>query len=91
MKKLTLEAFNDIHTWIYRNARQIELVKWQYEFENRSREAMLSALCFYKRSGVHSNEKYPKEFAVSENWWKADGAIEKLKFLRIFNRIENAG
>lgn len=32
-------------------------------------------------------EKYPKEFAVSENWWKASKAIEKMKFLRNFGRI----
>lgn len=40
----------------------------------------------------HENyEKYPKEFAISENWWKADadvGAIGKLKFLRNFNRLD---
>jgi len=34
------------------------------------------------------NEIYPKEFAVSENWWKADIAIGKLKLLRKFGRVE---
>ena len=42
-------------------------------------------------SWYEHNEKFPKEFAIAENWWKADGAIEKLKFLRNFNRIEKAG
>jgi hypothetical protein len=32
--------------------------------------------------------KYPKEFAISENWWKADIAIDKLKLLRNFSRLE---
>ena len=32
-------------------------------------------------------EKYAKEFAISENWWKAEKAIEKLVFLRNFARI----
>lgn len=35
-------------------------------------------------------EAYPKEFAISENWWKADyqmGATGKLKFLRSFGRL----
>lgn len=32
-------------------------------------------------------ETYPKEFAISENWWKANKAIEKLNFLRNFGRI----
>ncbi|HML45270.1 MAG TPA: hypothetical protein PKE04_00805 [Clostridia bacterium] len=37
-----------------------------------------------------NTEKYPKEFAISENWWKADldiGAVGKLKFLRRFGRL----
>lgn len=32
-------------------------------------------------------DTYPKEFAISENWWKANKAIEKLNFLRDFGRI----
>jgi hypothetical protein len=40
-------------------------------------------------SWFDNNEKYPKEFAISENWWKAEKAIEKLLFLRNFNRLNN--
>lgn len=32
-------------------------------------------------------EQYPKEFAVSENWSKAGKAVEKIHFLKCFNRI----
>lgn len=32
-------------------------------------------------------EKYSKEFALSENWWKASKAIEKMRFLKNFGRI----
>lgn len=39
-------------------------------------------------SWFENNEKYPKEFAISENWWKAHVAIEKVRLLRNFNRIE---
>jgi len=35
-----------------------------------------------------NNEKYSKEFAISENWWKANKAIEKLCFLKTFSCIE---
>lgn len=35
-----------------------------------------------------NNEKYAKEFAVSENWWKASAAIDKLLLLRNFGRLE---
>lgn len=38
-------------------------------------------------SWFDNNEKYPNEFAISENWWKAEKAIEKLLFLRNFNRL----
>lgn len=48
MKKLTLEDYREIKLWIYRNARQLELAIWQYNFENGSKEAVLSALAFYQ-------------------------------------------
>lgn len=32
-------------------------------------------------------EKYSREFAISENWWKGYHAIEKMKFLRNFEAI----
>ncbi|MGB4658664.1 MAG: hypothetical protein WBI07_05770 [Mobilitalea sp.] len=35
-----------------------------------------------------NNEKYSKEFAISENWWKVIKAIEKLCFLKNFGCIE---
>ncbi len=35
-----------------------------------------------------NNTKYPKEYAISENWWKAYKAIEKLRFLKSFEHIE---
>lgn len=39
-------------------------------------------------SWFDNNEKYSKEFSISENWWKAKTAIGKLKLLRSFDRIE---
>lgn len=33
-------------------------------------------------------EKYSGEFAVSQNWWMASKAIEKLGFLKNFGRVE---
>lgn len=35
-----------------------------------------------------NNEKYAKEFAVSENWWKAAAAVDKLLLLKNFGRLE---
>ena len=39
-------------------------------------------------SWFENNEKYHKEFAISENWWKSYKAIEKMMLLRNFERIE---
>ena len=39
-------------------------------------------------SWFDNNEKYPKEFAISENWWKSFKAIEKMILLRNFKRFE---
>lgn len=35
----------------------------------------------------YDNGKYIKEFAISENWWKSSKAIEKLLFLKEYNRM----
>ncbi|MDP4146878.1 MAG: hypothetical protein Q8936_20800 [Bacillota bacterium] len=37
----------------------------------------------------YNGNKYPKAFAISENWWKAFKAIEKLLQLRSFGRLAN--
>jgi len=39
-------------------------------------------------SWFENDDKYPKEFAISENWWKAEKAIEKINFLKNFNRVD---
>ena len=38
-------------------------------------------------SWFDNNEKYPKEFAISENWWKAAKATEKVLLLKRFGRL----
>lgn len=48
MKTLGLQAYQEVRSWIYLNARQIELTLWQYFFENGNKEAVLSALSFYQ-------------------------------------------
>ena len=34
--------------FIYRNARPLDLARWQYHFENGSKEAVLTALAYYQ-------------------------------------------
>ena len=38
-------------------------------------------------SWFDNNDRYPKEFAVSENWWKAIKATEKALLLQSFGRL----
>lgn len=38
---------------------------------------------------LDNTDKYQKEFDISENWWKANKAIEKMTFLNNFHFIEN--
>ena len=39
-------------------------------------------------SWFDNNAKYPAEFAISETWWKAWLAIDKLLLLRAFDRLD---
>lgn len=39
-------------------------------------------------SWFETGDQYPKEFAISENWWKAVKAIEHVDLLKRFDRIE---
>lgn len=48
MKIMDRKSFNEIRTWIHRNARPIDLTIWQYAFENGSISAVLEALAFYQ-------------------------------------------
>ena len=36
----------------------------------------------------YNGNKYPREFAISENWWKSAKALEKLLLLKQFKRFE---
>ena len=39
-------------------------------------------------SWVENNDKYAKEFAISENWWKANKTVHKVNLLKNFNRLD---
>ena len=42
------QTFNKARAFIYRNARPLDLARWQYHFENGGREAVLTALAAYQ-------------------------------------------
>lgn len=80
MKKLDAKAFDEIRLWIYRNARQIELAIWQYEFEDGSQEAVLSALAFYQNEdGGFGNALEPDNWNPNSSPYTTSYAINILK------------
>jgi hypothetical protein len=50
MKQINNNDFRDIRNWIYRNARPLDLFRWQYHFEKGDRNSVLSALFAYQNS-----------------------------------------
>lgn len=42
------KVFQKAKEFIYRNARPLDLARWQYHFENGSKEAVLNALSYYQ-------------------------------------------
>lgn len=42
------EIYPKARSFIYRNARPLDLTRWQYHFENGSKEAVLNALSYYQ-------------------------------------------
>jgi len=43
-------VFEKARTFIYRNARPLDLARWQYHFENGGRDAVLTALAAYQNA-----------------------------------------
>lgn len=41
-------TFQNARKFIYRNARPLDLARWQYHFENGSAEAVINALSYYQ-------------------------------------------
>ena len=48
--KLTPEAYLISRNWIYRNARPLDLARWQYHFEGVSADNVLAALSAYQNA-----------------------------------------
>lgn len=47
---LTASDIQSIRRWIYRNARPLDLARWQYHFEGGGQEAVLAALAAYQNA-----------------------------------------
>lgn len=48
MKRIDSKTYEEIKTWIYRNARPLDLAVWQFWFEGGSKETVVNMLSFYQ-------------------------------------------
>jgi hypothetical protein len=68
----------------YKHNEEIVSMELDYIIETRAKNGVWDITW----SWFENNDKYPKEFAISENWWKSEIAIEKINFLKKFNRLD---
>jgi hypothetical protein len=68
----------------YKDNEDIVSKELDYLIETRPRKGVWDITW----SWFENNDKYAKEFAISENWWKASKAIEKVNLLKNFNRVK---
>lgn len=77
MLKLGVEDYQRIRSWVYRNARPLDFTRWQFYFENGSKEAFLSVLAEYQNEDggfAHALEPdcwNPNSSPYMTNWWSA--------------------
>lgn len=69
----------------YKNNQEIVEKELDYLIETRRPEGVWGIPWTW----MQMLEQYAKEFAITENWWMANKAIENLKFLRAFDRIDS--
>ncbi len=69
--------YEKVRKWMYRNARPLELARWQYHFEGGSKEAVVNCLLAYQ------NEDGGFGHALEADSWNPDSAP-----IQVFHAIE---
>ena len=86
MKQINNGDFREIRNWIYRNARPLDLFRWQYHFENGDRNSVLSALAAYQNSdGGFGHALEPDTWNPNSSPTTTQIAISRLKELDCFD------
>lgn len=79
-----MTTFEKARQFVYRNARPLDLARWQYHFESGSREAVLRALSFYQNAdggfgqGLELDYLNPNSTPISA--WKATELLYEVGF-----------
>ncbi|MDO4275393.1 MAG: hypothetical protein Q4D16_17130 [Eubacteriales bacterium] len=86
MKLLDKKAYEEVRTWVHRNARALDLAVWNYFFEDGSRNEILKALSFYQNedggfgNGVEADswnpESSPYATLIAAGLLRQTGIIE---------------
>ncbi|MFT4146503.1 MAG: hypothetical protein QM644_18830 [Mobilitalea sp.] len=80
---ISTKTYNQIKTWIYRNARDLELSLWKYYFEEGNKSDVISALSYYQNEdGGFGNSLEP------DNWNPNSTPYTTLYAISILNDIE---
>jgi len=79
-KYLSKCDFEEIRSWVSRNARPLEFALWQYHFENGSKEVVLSALAMYQNvDGGFGKTIEPDNWNPESTPYASDYAINILR------------
>lgn len=79
-----MNTFEKARNFVYRNARPLDLTRWQYHFENGSAEAVLHALSYYQNEdggfghGLESDYLNPNSTPIAT--WAATEILREIDF-----------
>jgi hypothetical protein len=86
MLKLSQKAFEEIKTWMYRNARPLELARWQYHFENGNAENVTRFLEAYQNAdGGFGNTLEPDSWNPESSPYSSLVAVDSIRELGIYD------
>lgn len=86
MQVFSKQSFEEIRRWMYRNARPIELARWQYHFESGTKETVLCALlAFQNEDGGYGHGLECDNWNPNSTPYTTGLAIEIFRELEIYN------
>ncbi len=102
VKKLVYDSIErDTSKWVYYTRRPSDYINSPESIFYKDNEDIVTKELDYLidtrlQNGVwnitwswfENYEKYAKEFAISENWWKTSVAMDKIIFLKNFGRLD---
>lgn len=87
------DVFRRAKGFIYRNARPLDLARWQYHFENGTKEAVLNALSYYQNDdGGFGHALEPDAWNPNSSpiqTWAATEILREIDFLDNSNPVIN--